>query len=184
MQKQTLSRGFTIVELLIVIVVIAILAAITIVAYNGVQKRAMNTARHAELTAWMKTFEAYKATNGAYPSMPNGGYCLGTGFPNTAGDGVGRCRDIYNSNPSNRYSESTTLNTMIKTISSLPSGPRKDINDELGPYIEYDSTIGLNGAITFVEFLQGGASECPSGTTYGWDSGAGALLCYVQKSMK
>lgn len=33
-------RGFTIVELLIVIVVIGILAAITIVAYNGVQERA------------------------------------------------------------------------------------------------------------------------------------------------
>ncbi|MDN5275377.1 MAG: Fimbrial protein [Candidatus Saccharibacteria bacterium] len=37
--KQT-SKGFTIVELLIVIVVIGILAAITIVAYNGIQNRA------------------------------------------------------------------------------------------------------------------------------------------------
>lgn len=37
---RTLTRGFTIVELLIVIVVIAILAAITIVAYNGLQERA------------------------------------------------------------------------------------------------------------------------------------------------
>ncbi|MBC7512702.1 prepilin-type N-terminal cleavage/methylation domain-containing protein [Candidatus Saccharibacteria bacterium] len=33
-------KGFTIVELLIAIVVIAILAAISIVAYNGVQQRA------------------------------------------------------------------------------------------------------------------------------------------------
>ena len=31
------SKGFTIVELLIVIVVIAILAALTIVAFNGIQ---------------------------------------------------------------------------------------------------------------------------------------------------
>ena len=34
------ERGFTIVELLIVIVIIAILAAITIVAYNGITQRA------------------------------------------------------------------------------------------------------------------------------------------------
>jgi len=34
------STGFTIVELLIVIVIIGILAAITVVAYNGIQKRA------------------------------------------------------------------------------------------------------------------------------------------------
>jgi prepilin-type N-terminal cleavage/methylation domain-containing protein len=37
------SRGFTIVELLIVIVVIAILAAITIVSYNGISERAKLT---------------------------------------------------------------------------------------------------------------------------------------------
>jgi prepilin-type N-terminal cleavage/methylation domain-containing protein len=37
------KSGFTIVELLIVIVVIGILAAITIVAYNGIQDRANDT---------------------------------------------------------------------------------------------------------------------------------------------
>ncbi|RYF29318.1 MAG: prepilin-type N-terminal cleavage/methylation domain-containing protein [Chloroflexi bacterium] len=39
------KSGFTIVELLIVIVVIGILAAITIVAFNGVQKRAQQSKR-------------------------------------------------------------------------------------------------------------------------------------------
>jgi prepilin-type N-terminal cleavage/methylation domain-containing protein len=38
------NSGFTIVELLIVIVIIAILAAITIVAYNGIQNRAKASA--------------------------------------------------------------------------------------------------------------------------------------------
>jgi len=47
-QKQTYS-GFTIVELLIVIVVIGILAAITIVAFNGVQERSRAAVANTEL---------------------------------------------------------------------------------------------------------------------------------------
>lgn len=47
MNKST--SGFTIVELLIVIVVIGILAAITIVAYNGVQNRAFDTSIQSDL---------------------------------------------------------------------------------------------------------------------------------------
>ncbi|MCA9336234.1 prepilin-type N-terminal cleavage/methylation domain-containing protein, partial [Candidatus Saccharibacteria bacterium] len=47
-RKHRLS-GFTIVELLIVIVVLAILAAITIVAYNGIQQRSRDSIRKSDL---------------------------------------------------------------------------------------------------------------------------------------
>jgi prepilin-type N-terminal cleavage/methylation domain-containing protein len=49
MLYQRKSHGFTIVELLIVIVVIGILAAITVVAYNGVQDRARVSRANSEL---------------------------------------------------------------------------------------------------------------------------------------
>lgn len=73
--------GFTIVELLIVIVVIAILAAISVVAYNGIQSRAYNTKVITGTNAYLKAFHEYKAVNGSYPST---GGCLGANYPNNA----------------------------------------------------------------------------------------------------
>lgn len=61
------DRGFTIVELLIVIVVIAILAAITITAFNGVQTRTRDSQRVADMNSIVKALELYKVQNGQYP---------------------------------------------------------------------------------------------------------------------
>jgi prepilin-type N-terminal cleavage/methylation domain-containing protein len=61
------SRGFTIVELLIVVVVIAILAAITIVAYNGIRDRAQAAALQADLSGAAKKIALDQVNNSAYP---------------------------------------------------------------------------------------------------------------------
>ena len=58
------KTGFTIVELLIVIVVIGILAAITIVAYNGVQDRARATAVAADFSNNNKVVKLVGASSG------------------------------------------------------------------------------------------------------------------------
>lgn len=63
-QKQ---RGFTIVELLIVIVVIAILAAISIAAYRGIQNRANDTAVMNDLSMLSKKIKAFRVVNERYP---------------------------------------------------------------------------------------------------------------------
>ena len=62
------TPGFTIVELLIVIVVIAILAAITVVAYNGIQNRANDSAVQSDLTAMAKRISLFHVDNGRYPN--------------------------------------------------------------------------------------------------------------------
>lgn len=73
-QRQT---GFTIVELLIVIVVIGVLAAITIVAYNGIQARARDTARKSDLVALTKAIHLYNVDKGDYAEAGCGS---GTGY--------------------------------------------------------------------------------------------------------
>lgn len=59
--------GFTIVELLIVVVVIAILAAITVVAYNGIQNRAKLSKLQTDIRSAQKLIEGFYAQNGYYP---------------------------------------------------------------------------------------------------------------------
>lgn len=61
-------KGFTIVELLIVIVVIAILAAITIVAYNGVSQRARASSAQTAASQVSKKVATYNVTNDIYPT--------------------------------------------------------------------------------------------------------------------
>jgi len=61
------TPGFTIVELLIVIVVIGILAAITIVSFNGVQSKARDTLRQSNVNSIAKSLELYYIEKGTYP---------------------------------------------------------------------------------------------------------------------
>ena len=68
------SFGFTIVELLIVIVVIGILAAITIVSFNGVTSKANVSKSQSDLKNMQKLIEMYKVDNGTYPNTSQNWY--------------------------------------------------------------------------------------------------------------
>ena len=67
-KKQLLSRGFTIVELLVVIVVIGILAAITIVSYTGITQRAVTSSLQSDLTNASQQLKIYQVVNMTYPT--------------------------------------------------------------------------------------------------------------------
>lgn len=71
------QKGFTIIELLIVIVVIAILAAVSIVAYNGIQQRARDSERQSEMQTIEKALALYYIDNGGYPDCAGGTYVPG-----------------------------------------------------------------------------------------------------------
>ena len=83
--KQAKSKiyGFTIVELLIVVVVIAILAAITIVAYNGIQNRAKESSIQTSISQGSKKLAShYALNNDTYPDSAN--FASVTGLTNSS----------------------------------------------------------------------------------------------------
>ncbi len=65
------EKGFTIVELLIVIVVIGILAALVVTTFSGIQKKARDSERQTDIKAVHSQLEAYFAQNGRYPTNAN-----------------------------------------------------------------------------------------------------------------
>ena len=67
--KKLKNQGFTIVELLIVIVVIGILATLVITTYNGVQSKARDTKRQTDINAIQGQVEAYNTNAGFYPTL-------------------------------------------------------------------------------------------------------------------
>ena len=73
------QSGFTIVELLIVVVVIGVLAAITILSLNGVQQRARDSERQNDVTIMHKQLEIYYISKGYYPVTES--MLGGQGFP-------------------------------------------------------------------------------------------------------
>ena len=119
-----LQQGFTLVELLIVIVIIAILASITVVAYNGIQDKAKNAALLSAFDATEKALRIYAIQNGSYPqptdiATPGTNYvCVGTGyqaianFPN-AGNGQPSC---FLSSGSVVAASSSQFNTALQSV--------------------------------------------------------------------
>lgn len=62
------KRGFTIIELLVVIVVVTILATIAVVSYRGVQNRANDSEQGADMTALAKSLKLFYTDKGYYPT--------------------------------------------------------------------------------------------------------------------
>lgn len=139
MKTEVRHRGFTIVELLIVIVVIAILAAVTVVAFNGIQERAKNTAIASEVGKMNKYLRLYIAQSGpaqlkSIMPPPVGGApataCLGTGYEDVVeGSAVG----CY----TNQVGQSVTSNT------SLDSALQVFGNTALSSYPPITITVDL-----------------------------------------
>lgn len=179
------KRGFTIVELLIVIVVIGILAAITIVAYNGIQQRARTDQTISAVASWVKALQLYKVDKGRWPG---GWTCLGDNYfydsSGTATSGVGQCRQdaagggngavvsaAFNAEMQPYISNRPT--PAMVTAASSPTLWRRGIN--------YTYAGGAGTDVYILAVLDGSLSTCPS--IGGYSGGVSAIyggntVCY------
>lgn len=158
------NRGFTIVELLIVIVVIGILAAITTAAYNGVQNRANTTKTVSAVSQWVKLLNLYRADNGSFPTSVS---CLGSGygrgFDGAAATG-GQCRQDNSSDTSGITISPTFMNAMSNYVQGGgPTPAFATFGSATFPWYRgayfYPAYTGSAARIDFV--LKGSSSPCP-----------------------
>ncbi len=105
--KKTTS-GFTIVEILIVVMVIGVLVGIAIVSYNGSRGKARDSIRRTDIANIVKALETYYSDNGTYPTVNGSGSIKGGNW--------------YTSGDSSWAILQTTLTT-AKVINSVPTDP-------------------------------------------------------------
>ncbi len=148
--------GFTIVELLIVVVVIGILAAIVTVAYAGITSRAENTKTVAGVNQAVKLLGLYKVTNGSYPSPGPTYICIGSGYISqvcsTGTDGVTPVA-----------SENSTFATALRSVGSLPQLSNKQLTLSTGQKNAGASFQPSNAMVRYI--LNGAGASCEAGGT-------------------
>ena len=121
MTKNT-KKGFTIVELLIVIVVIGILATIVVVTYQGVQNKARTTQAQAAAKGILDKAEAYNSEKAGYPTLEK----------------------LQTSNTASAEDYPTTAKLDDNQVKSLKGKPTADKKN----YINYTVCNGDTGAYT------------------------------------
>jgi prepilin-type N-terminal cleavage/methylation domain-containing protein len=142
------ERGFTIIELLVVISIIIILAGLILSTVGYVQKKGARSRAEAEIAAMSAALESYKADNGIYPTDSNTTALK----PNTMGDPT----------------QSSYQNTSLSLYKMISGDSDNDANRiaESKAYFPFKPNqlypLGQNQAVTFI--------RDPFGNSYGYST--------------
>ena len=169
------KKGFTIVELLIVIVVIGVLAAISIISFSGITSKARVSALQSDLSNNSKKLKLYFTQYGSYPTSIDASGC-----PATPTIDSNYCLKLTSGNSISSYSgtaNSFTLN--IANGSSLYK-----ITESTAPQSATAFTLtlvsGSNGSVTGGGIFETGTSVSISATansSYAFKEWTGGTGC-------
>lgn len=139
--------GFTIIELIVVIVVIAILATITIVGYNVIRTDAYNTGVQADLRNFAGRIASFEAKNATYPRSADDIKTLGAAISSSASFDTSGNAFLYCSNASGREYRIIAKAKSGKTFIAGPTTPPQEAagNPLAGDGSSACGSVGVSG---------------------------------------
>lgn len=162
-------RGFTIVELLIVIVIIGILAALIIVAFNGIQQRASNTQTIDAASKYARIIQLYGQDKGDYPrttdASANTNVCLGKTYSGSVCANLGGALACGTGQASRNSAFDTKLS---EYITNFPEPSLQTITWCNQPFVGIGYWYSAGGTSPSMHYYLVGDITCPTfsgGTT-------------------
>jgi len=178
------KSGFTIIELLIVVVVIAVLAIIAAVSYNYVVKLSYNSQIKSGVQSYYEAVKAYKLAKGVYPQTQReqsgqrvAMTCLGKGYKNQACGEVTGVK-VYEDSLFNSQMASF-LKTTTDPVSDkmLPVPGETFIGAVYGIDVAISSSTGYGRVIEYA--MYGDNADCGIIQAYSYSTDNGTTACEI-----
>lgn len=195
-RPQVVSNGFTLVELLIAIVVIAILASISVGAYSNIQDRAYSTDLLSRTDAYDKGLKLYHIKNGRFPYYGESwGTCIGKVSDYPAGDGYseGSCMKSLRDGVvvGEEFVSEAIMDELGTIVTSLPSGKIRESKEsgtyggqlyeryQRGLYYEHQNNPpGSQYADwAYIEYMYDGHGACPKSFVERYNEDTNTSFC-------
>ena len=127
------QNGFTVIELFIVIIVIAVLSYLIVTTYASIQARSRNNTRQNDIKLLQSAIEFYYSQNGYYPNL------------NDVNSAAWRDKNMKNLNDANLVDPSSSCNP---STSACLGGKSYGVKDQYQYYVtESDGVTGCNGKV-------------------------------------
>jgi prepilin-type N-terminal cleavage/methylation domain-containing protein len=175
-QKHIAQHGFTIVELIVVVVVIGILAAITIVSYNGINQRAIVASLQSDLDNAAKLLKLDQVDIGSYPSSLSAAN-NGKGISASSGTTLQYQVDNTTSPPSFCIT-ATKVTTSYKITDSSPPTAGVCLNYGLALNLDAGNAASYPGSGTTWTDISGNNNNGSFVNTITYDSNNGGSLVF------